>query len=340
MTTEVLWRDQQLAILGALADDERLLGSAKNHIRIMAKLLYEDETIGFDTTAALFYGFLHNSEFTDTRNCPLSARDVVKARHFFRREAQISRAKETALLGKVARLPLAEFFGNRMDLRDLAVSFLTYATDVHHFTYDSEIAEPLYDYLRLPRSMFLNVYDLYYGLETLGIPYHDLLVSLSRLRLELRIPSAVKVLSVLRSNALDRIRNDLPRALQTLDGAQLEDFIMEAYDRAGFSVVRIGGGTTIPDGGVDIIAFSTNNGLLGDLRIAIQCKATNTKVDAAIVRGFNGALSNFAVHKGVLIAKSGFTRDAHLETMEQRYPIDLMDYVRLANALRSLVEKN
>lgn len=333
------WRDEQGNILTAMAKDDRLLGSAKNHIRVMLELMARDETIGFDTTSALFYSFLHNPEFTDSRSCPLSASQVREAKRFFRSEAQIDRAKETTLLRKLAALPLADFFGGCMDLRDLAVAFLTYASEVHHFTYNPEIAEPLYEYLRLPRSLFLNVYDLYYGLDRLRIPYHDFIVSLSRLRLELAVPPSVKTLSIVHGHLLDGILKGLPRSLERLDGPQLEEFIMEAYDRAGFSVVRIGGLATAPDGGVDIIAFSKESGMLGDLRIAIQCKATMRRVDSGIVRGFNGALSNFAVHKGVLVASSGFTREAILEVTEQRYPIDLMDYVRLTNALRGLVKK-
>jgi Holliday junction resolvase len=337
--SEASWRNEQADILAAMADDDRLLSSAKNHIQVMLGLLTSDETIGFDTTSALFYAFLHNSEFTDSRSCPLSARQIREAKQYFRSEAQISRAKETALLRKLAALPLADFFGGRMDLRDLAVAFLTYASEVRHFTYNPKLAEPLYDHLRLPRELFLNVYDLYYGLEQLQIPYHDLMVSLSRLRFELAIPAAVKTLSIIHGSAFDGVLKGLPRSLQELDGTQLEDFIMEAYERAGFSVVRIGGRATAADGGVDIIALSKDSGLRGDIRIAIQCKATANRVDSAIIRGFNGALSNFAVHKGVLIARSGFTRAAILEASEQRYPIDLMDYVRLTNALRGLVKK-
>ena len=333
------WRDEQRGILTAMADDDRLLGSAKNHVRLMLQLLAEDDTIGFDTTSALFYAFLHNPDFTDSMVSPLSQHQVCEAKQFFRSEAQISRAKESALLRKVTKLPLINFFGGRLDLRDLAVAFLTYASEVQHFTYNPELAGPLYDYLCIPRSIYLNVYDLYYGLKTLQIPYHDLIVSLSRLRIELAVPSNVKALSIVHGHLFEQVLKGLPDSLLRLDGVGLEDFIMEAYERAGFSVVRIGGLATAADCGIDVIAFSKDGGLLGDLRLAIQCKATTTKVDAGIIRGFNGALSNFAVHKGVFIAKSGFTRNAILEAMEQKYLIDLMDYVRLTNAVRSLVKK-
>lgn len=239
---------------------------------------------------------------------------------------------------KVARLPLADFFGGRLDLKDLAVALLTYASETDHFTFNPEIVDPLYEYLRIPRKFFLNVYDLYYDLQSIGINYQDFILNLSRLRIEL-LPPTIQSISIVYEKLFDQVFPHLPESLRKLDGGQLEDFIMECYDKAGFTVVRIGRRTTSPDGGVDVIAYTTPSGLIGELKLAIQCKATKQKIGADVIRGFNTSLRNYAAHKGIFVAKSGFTKDATDEVRFEMYPIELMDYVKLTNEIRRLVQK-
>lgn len=331
-------RDRQKTILSTMFHDDRLVGSAKNQIRIFLDLLATDDSIGFDTTSALFYGFLNNPDFTDPSGCPLSQERLQAAKAYFHRQAQIARAHESSLIEKVASLPLANFFGGRMALKDLAVAFLTYASEVSHFTYDPKVVDPLYEYLRIPRNLYLNVYDLYYDLQTLGIDYRDFILNISPLKVDL-VPVSVQSISIAHRNLFEHVFPHLPASIERLDGAALEDFIMECYDKAGFQVVRIGKRTTTPDGGVDIIAYTTPSGLIGQLKIAIQCKATRHRVGADLIRGFNTSLANFAAHKGVFVAKSGFSGSAIKEVRIQKYPIELMDYVKLTNELRRLVER-
>lgn len=331
-------RNEQYAILTKLLQDERLLGSAKNQIRIFLDMLRDDRTIGFDTTSALFYGFLNNPEFIDQSGCALSREKLENARALFRERARIGRAQESSLLKKVARLPLAAVWDGDMDLKDLAVSMLTYASETNHFTYNPEIVNPLYEYLHIPKKFFLNVYDLYYDLQSLGIDYQDFIINLSRLRIEL-LPPTIKSISIAYEKLFDKVFPRLPGSLCKLNGSQLEDFIMDCYAKAGFTVVRIGQRTTTPDGGVDIIAQTTPSGLIGELKLAIQCKATKKKVGVDLIRGFNTSLQNYAVHKGVFVAKSGFTKDTYDEVNLEKYPIELMDYVKLTNKLRRLVQR-
>ncbi|MBC8456780.1 MAG: hypothetical protein H8D67_02135, partial [Deltaproteobacteria bacterium] len=99
-------RDEQRAILLELLDDPRLLGSAKNQVRVFLELLGGDDSIGFDTTSALFYGFLNNPDFAHHSGCSLSRQELAEAKTYFRQCARIPRAHESALLKKISRLPL------------------------------------------------------------------------------------------------------------------------------------------------------------------------------------------------------------------------------------------
>lgn len=333
------YRQEQIDLFMPLLSDPRLTGAAQNQIRIFIDLLQSNSDIGFDTTSALFLGFLHNRDFTDPSACPLSQAEIARATQLFRQRATIGRAKEACLLKKALRLPMYSIFGRRIDLTDLAVSLLTYATTERHFTFNRELVDPLYEYLDIPRRFHLNVYDLYYDLKELGIDYHDLIINVSRLRFQL-VPPTVKSISILYRHLLDLVVPNLPDSLESLSGDALEDLIMEVYERAGFRVVRVGRRTTQADGGVDVIAYTENLELVGDLCLAIQCKTSRHRVDAAVIRGFNGALDVFHANKGVFVAKSGFTEKAIAEVVEQRLPIELMDYVKLSNSLRRLVRKD
>jgi hypothetical protein len=332
-------RQVQIDLLQPLLDDPRLTGGAKNQIRIFIDILNSQSNVGFDTTSALFYGFLNNDDFTHPSKCPLSQREVAKARELFGQRATIPRAHESSLLRKALKLPIFSSVSTRIDLQDLAVSLLTYATTERHFTYDAVLVAPLYKYLNIPTHLHLNVYDLYHDLRELDIEYHDLIVNLSRLRFQL-IPPTVKAISVVYRRLFDKVYPTLPNSLNHLSGDELEDFIMECYDKAGFTVVRVGRRTTQPDGGVDVIAYTNDLPLVGNLRVAIQCKATAGRIESSVIRGFNGSLDVFHANKGVFVAKSGFTENAISEVTEHCYPIELMDYVKLSNALRELVTKS
>lgn len=339
VTTMADHRQVQIDLFRPLLDDPRLTGSARNQIRIFLDILNSQSNVGFDTTSALFYGFLNNNDFTHSSVCPLSQREVENARKLFGQRATISRAHESSLLRKALKLPVFSAVTTRIDLCDLAVSLLTYATTERHFTYDAVLVAPLYKYLNIPTHLHLNVYDLYHDLRELNIEYHDLIVNLSRLRFQL-IPPTVKAISVVYRRLFDKVYPTLPSSLNHLSGDELEDFIMECYDKAGFTVVRVGRYTTQPDGGVDIIAYTNDLPLVGNLRLAIQCKATAGRIESSVIRGFNGSLDVFHANKGVFVAKSGFTENAISEVTEHRYPIELMDYVKLSNALRELVTKS
>jgi len=333
------YKERQGKIFETLLDNNKLTGSAKNQIRIFIDLLKNVENIGFDTTSSLFYGFLQNDEFVDSSNCPLTQLQIKKAKDFFLEEAvHTKRAKEFSLLEKISKLPLSDILGEKIDLKDLALSFLTYATRERYFTFDFNRVEKLYKYLNIPIDYYLNVWDLYYAFDTLGINYDDFIINLSRLKSQLYIPTLIKNVSIYYNSLYDLVLRDLPYSLSKLTGTQLEDFIMESYDKAGYKVIRIGQSTYTPDGGIDIIAISERP-LEGDLRFAIQCKTGMNRVDAEIIRSFNTSVEQLKANKGIIIAKGGFTSQSIREIEEYKYRIELMDYVKLSNELRSTIIK-
>lgn len=333
------YKEVQINIFENLLNNIDLTGSAKNQIRIFIDLLNNIDNIGFDTTSALFYGFLNNPDFIDSSTCPLTQEQIKKAKiYFLEKSLTVDRAKEYSLLQRVCKLPLSNFLGEKLDLRDLALSFLTYASKDKHITFDYYRVERLYHYLDLPNDYYLNVFDLYYDFDNLNIKYDDFIINLSRLKSKLFIPSLIKNVSVYYNSLYDHVMKKLPYSLNELSGTQLEDFIMEGYYKAGYKVIRIGNNAYTPDGGLDIIAY-IERPLEGDLRFAIQCKAWKDKINVDIIRSFNTSINQLNANKGIIIGKNGFTSDSIKEVDEYNYRIELMDYIKLSNQLRSTILK-
>ncbi len=332
------FQEEQRQIFSAMLDDNRLTLSAKRQIEIFIRVLEQEPGIGFDTTSALLYGFLKNEEFTQKDICPFTVEQLDKARGFSRYESTRDTAHETALLKKVSRLSLADFFGARLDLKDIAVSFLTYASDEPYFAYSYERNKSLYEYLDIPRSHYLNVYNLRNDLDEIGITLDDFIANLSRMKSNLWVPEN-QIITLEFHRLIELVEPRLPESLHHLNGEELEHLIMDLFDRAGYGVARIGRSTFESDGGVDVIAYS-QDALAGDLRFAIQCKATKNRIETRAIREFNTSLQNFNSHKGVFVTTSDFTKNAQEEVCVSGYPIELMDYVKLTNKIRSAVIKS
>ena len=137
---------------------------------------------------------------------------------------------------------------------------------------------------------------------------------------------------------IEIVEPKLPEALFNLSAGSFEDLIMDLFDRGGYQVAKIGRSTFEGDGGIDVIAYSRER-LAGDLRIAIQCKATKNRIQPRLIREFNTSLQNFKSHKGVFVTTSDFTSGATNEVRKSGYPIELMDYVKLSNKIRGTVVK-
>lgn len=318
-------------------DDSRLTLSAQRQVKIFIDILDREPEIGFDTTSALLYGFIKNKEFTQPDTCPLSIKQLHEAERICRYEATRDTAHEDVLLKRVSRLPLATILGTKLDLADLAVSFLTYASDEPYFAFSYERNKRLYEYLDIPNRYYLNVYNLRNDLATTGVSIDDFIVNISRLRTSLYIPEH-RFITIEYRRLIETIAPNLPEALLRLNGEQLEHLMMELFDRAGYGVARIGRSTYESDGGVDIVAYSKDL-IAGELRFAVQCKATKNRIETRAIREFNTSLQNFKSHKGVFVTTSDFTSDASAEVKKCAYPIELMDYVKLTNKIRGAVMK-
>ncbi len=332
------FQELQKIIFLNLTDDSRLTLSAKRQIAIFIRILEQEPNIGFDTTSALLFGFLNNEEFIEKGVCPLTRKEIDKAIKISRYEASRDTAHETTLLNRVTKLPLGKLFGSRIDLKDLAISFLTYASDAPYFAFSYERKKTLYEYLDIPNHYYLNVYNLRNDLEKIGMSIDNFIVNLSRLRTSLWIPDS-KIITLQFTRLIEKIEAGLPDSLFHLDGENLENLIMELFDKAGYGVARIGRGIYEGDGGVDIVAYSQDT-LAGDLRLAIQCKATKNRIEPRAIREFNTSLQNFNSHKGIFVTTSDFTSGVRNEVTSSRYPIELMDYVKLSNKIRGTIVKS
>lgn len=332
------FKEQQRQVFMNLANDLRLTLSARRQIEVFVQLLEKEPGVGFDTTSALLYGFLRNEEFVQAEVCPLSLPQRNKALEISRYEATRDTAHEVALLTRVSRLPLVKVFGSTVDLKDLAVSFLTYASDEPYFAFSYERNKRLYEYLDIPSSYYLNVYNLRNDLESIGMSIDDFIVNLSRLRTKLWIPEP-RFISIEFRRIIDVVSPNLPESLFRINGEDLENIMMELFDKAGYQVARVGRSTYEADGGVDIIAY-TQNPIAGDMRLAVQCKATKNRIEPRMIREFNTSLHNFRAHKGVFVTTSDFTSGVINEVRTSGYPIELMDYTKLTNKIRGAVIKS
>ncbi len=333
-----IFQESQKQIFAKLLSECKLTLSAKRQIEIFLKILEKESDIGFDTTSALMYGFLNNVEFTQKDVCPLSLKQISNLKEISRYEATRETAHETALLTRVSRLPLVDILGPVIDLKDLAISFLTYASDEPYFAFSFNRNEKLYEYLDIPNQYYLNVYNLRNDLEKVGMTIDDFIVNLSRLRTKLWIPDN-RFITIEFNRLIELVMPKLPDSLFQLSGDNLEDLIMELFDRAGYRVARVGRSTFEQDGGIDIIA-SSQTSIAGDLRLAIQCKATKNRISPKVIREFNTSLQNFKTHKGVFVTTSEFTSGVINEVKSNGYPIELMDYIKLSNKIRGAVIKS
>jgi restriction system protein len=122
-----------------------------------------------------------------------------------------------------------------------------------------------------------------------------------------------------------------PQALRQMTWPDFELLVGEAYRRQGYSVRERGGRQA--DGGVDLELVR------GSERVIVQCKHwLNRQVPVQRVRELLGAVTAEGADRGVLVATSGFTRDA-LEFAAGK-PLQLMDgdaLLKLANPLAGVV---
>lgn len=104
---------------------------------------------------------------------------------------------------------------------------------------------------------------------------------------------------------------------------EFEDLVAEIFRRDGYEV-KITPRTR--DGGKDIIASFSKNGI--PYLLYIECKrfSENRKVGVEIVQRIFGTQTADRVGKSVVVTSSTFSRDARRFAEEQNHMIDLLDY--------------
>jgi restriction system protein len=118
-----------------------------------------------------------------------------------------------------------------------------------------------------------------------------------------------------------------PHALRQMEWHDFELLVGEAYRQQGYSVTERGG--RLPDGGIDLELA------LGREKVIVQCKHwRNRQVPVQRVRELFGVVAAEGADRGILVATSGFTRDA-MEFAAGK-PLQLVD----GNALTKLVRRS
>lgn len=128
-------------------------------------------------------------------------------------------------------------------------------------------------------------------------------------------------------------RDDLFRALLSMDPSAFERLFQRVLRESGFVQVEVTGRTG--DGGIDGHGIMRIGGLIS-FRVLFQCKRWKGSVGASVVRDFRGAMVGRA-DKGLLVTTGTFTREAELEATRDGAPaIDLIDGENLMDKLKEL----
>lgn len=127
----------------------------------------------------------------------------------------------------------------------------------------------------------------------------------------------------------EKVKTDLLEFLQEMHPRQLELLVGQLLSAIGFEdvlVTKYSG-----DNGIDVQATLTVGGVTR-VRTAIQVKRWQANVPGSTVRELRGGL--MTDQRGLIIATSGFTKDAQSEaTAQGKTPISLIDGARLIDLL-------
>lgn len=126
-----------------------------------------------------------------------------------------------------------------------------------------------------------------------------------------------------------------PKAIESLNGLQLENLVNRIYTNLGFDVENVGNWNQA-DGGVDILAVSRTVAET-EFRVAIQCKSSKNKISAKPIRELSGVLEKFKAHQGIVVTTSLFTGPARKEAEGYMWKISLQDRDDLIRRIISLI---
>lgn len=142
-------------------------------------------------------------------------------------------------------------------------------------------------------------------------------------------PSATQGVTVSDGEAADW-REQLLRALGTMDPSAFERLCQRLLREAGFTKVEVTGKTG--DGGIDGTGVLRMN--LLSFQVIFQCKRWQGSVGSSTIRDFRGAMVGRA-DKGLILTTGAFTADARREATRDGAPaIDLVDGEALCDLLK------
>jgi hypothetical protein len=124
-----------------------------------------------------------------------------------------------------------------------------------------------------------------------------------------------------------------PHLLYELAPRKFEELVAAMYEKAGFEVKLT---PASGDHGVDVYAIRRHS--FGSTLVVVQAKRykPTLKVTAAQVRELYGVVNLQDASAGVLITTSSFERGAEQLAAEHRWRLELRDYARLQDMLRSM----
>lgn len=128
------------------------------------------------------------------------------------------------------------------------------------------------------------------------------------------IEDARRILVLLGYNVNSSSITTLGERLQSMSGADFEQFVATLFRKMGYVVE---GAKNTGDHGVDLIMRKEN-----ELTV-VQCKRWNDAVGEPVIRDFFGSLMNMGAHNGFIVTTSSFTSQAR--AFAHGKPIELID---------------
>jgi len=123
--------------------------------------------------------------------------------------------------------------------------------------------------------------------------------------------------------------------IRQLNPRQFEGAVKSIYRNLGFSVESMGRWNE-QDGGVDLIAISKSPSN-GEVRTAIQCKASGNTISARPLRELAGVMPRFGARLGIVVTTSSFTAPARRERDSWFMNIELADRQSLYDKVQQIM---
>jgi len=128
-----------------------------------------------------------------------------------------------------------------------------------------------------------------------------------------------------------------PEGFDHLTPEAFEDLIAAMYRNYGFDVEKVGRWNQA-DGGVDILAIRKDM-ILGEYKVAVQCKHSGNKIRPAVIRELNGTIDQFKANAGVVATTSSFSAQSYELVENNLWRISLQDRNYIIERLKDIFKK-